>query len=161
MLYSLIRRPKIFKLFGDNINEFIKAHSRAVIATVDVNGQPSTSIIFYVMDKNDELHFITKSQTKKFENLKLNNKAGVTITDTEKPIAVNAEGTVIEVVEQQLRDALMQEIFKLSYSELHDYAPIIKLHKGSFSVLKFVPKTAKMTDFTKPMGEAKEDLKTY
>jgi uncharacterized pyridoxamine 5'-phosphate oxidase family protein len=151
----------MFRLFGDNINEFIKSHSKAVIATVDVSGQPSTSSIFYVMDKNNELHFITKSQTKKFENLKINSKSAITITDKDKPIAVNAVGLVVEITDQAMRDEIMQEVFKLSYSELHDFAPIIKLHKGSFAVLKFIPKEAKMTDFTKPMGEAKEDLKTY
>jgi general stress protein 26 len=152
----------MFNLFGDNtITEFIRAHSRAVIATVDEENQPSTSVIFYALDKHDELHFITKSQTKKFENLKLNNKAALTIVDTDKPIAVNISGVAVEVTEQATRDAIMQEVFKLSYGELHDYAPIIKLHKGSFSVLKFIPKQAKMTDYTQPMGKAKEDLKNY
>lgn len=151
----------MFKLFGNNVTDFVKAHSRAVIATVDTDNQPSSSIIFYVLDKHDELHFITKSQTKKFENLKLNNKAALTIVDTDKPVAVNITGNVVEVTEQAIRDEIMQDIFKLSYGELHDYAPIIKLHKGSFSVLKFIPHQAKMTDFTQPMGKAKEDLKNY
>jgi uncharacterized pyridoxamine 5'-phosphate oxidase family protein len=151
----------MFKIFGDSINDFIKSQARAVIATVDANGQPSTSVIFYVLDKNDELHFITKSQTTKFENLKLNSKSAITIVDAEKPIAVNMTGMVVEVTDQKTRDAMMQDVFQLSYSELHDYAPIIKLHKGSFTVMKFIPKEAKMTDFTKPMGQAKEDLKKY
>jgi uncharacterized pyridoxamine 5'-phosphate oxidase family protein len=151
----------MFKLFGNNISDFVKAHSKAVIATVDVDNQPSTSVIFYVLDKNDELHFVTKSQTKKFENLKENNKAALTVVDDEKPIAVNITGSAIEVTDQTIRDSIMQDVFKLSYSELHDYAPIIKLHKGSFSVLKFIPKQAKMTDYTQPMGKAKEDLKNY
>jgi uncharacterized pyridoxamine 5'-phosphate oxidase family protein len=151
----------MISLFGDTIHDFVKAHARAVIATVDGEGQPSTSVIFYVIDKHNELHFVTKSQTKKYENIKQNNKASITIVDVEKPIAVNMNGVVVEVQDQPKRDALMQEVFRLSYSELHDYAPIIKLHKGSFSVFKFLPKEAKMTDFTKPMGEAKEDLKTY
>jgi len=151
----------MFKLFDDNITTFVKSQSRAVIATSDLSNQPSTSVIFYVLDKNDELHFITKSQTKKSENLKDNNKAALTIVDTDKPIAVNLLGVVVEITDQMVRDSIMQEVFKLSYSELHDYAPIIKLHKGSFSVMKFIPKQAKMTDYTQPMGKAKEDLKNY
>ena len=151
----------MFKLFDDIITTFVKSQSRAVIATSDLSNQPSTSVIFYVLDKNDELHFITKSQTKKSENLKDNNKAALTIVDTDKPIAVNLTGVVVEITDQTTRDSVMQEVFKLSYSELHDYAPIIKLHKGSFSVMKFIPKQAKMTDYTQPMGKAKEDLKDY
>jgi general stress protein 26 len=107
------------------------------------------------------MYFVTKSLTTKSENLKQNNKSAVTIIDDSKPITVSITGVVLEIEEQKKRDEIMQDVFKLSYSELHDYAPIIKLHKGSFEVMKFVPKQAKMTDFTKPMGEAKENLKKY
>ena len=151
----------MFHLFEDNVADFIKSQSKAVIATVDSEDQPSTSVIFYIVDKNDEMFFITKSHTTKFENIKSNHKAALTIVDSKKPIAVNLIGTVTEITEHPQRDEIMQKVFQLSYSELHDFAPIIKLHKGSFSVMNFVPLKAKMTDFTKPMGEAKENLKNY
>lgn len=151
----------MFNIFGNNVSDFIKDHAEAVIATIDGNGQPSTSVIFYVIGDKDEMFFITKTKTAKYENLKLNNKAAITIVDKNKPIAVNSVGTTSEITDVNDKDKIMQEVFKLSYSELHDYAPIIKLHKGSFTVLKFSPTMAKMTDFTKPLGEAKEDLKQY
>lgn len=151
----------MFSIYGNNISNFIKAHSKAVIATCDSVGQPSTSVIFYVIGDKDEMFFITKTKTAKYENLKLNNKASITIVDKDKPIAVNTSGTTTEITDIESRDRIMQEVFKISYGELHDYAPIIKLHKGSFTVLKFNPIMAKMTDFTKPLGEAKEDLKQY
>ena len=151
----------MFSLFDTKIVDFVKSHTKAVIATVDTLNQPSTSMIFYVVDKNNDMYFVTKSMTTKSENLKQNNKSAITIADESKPITVSITGVVLEIEEQKKRDEIMQDVFKLSYSELHDYAPIIKLHKGSFEVMKFVPKQAKMTDFTKPMGEAKEDLKKY
>ncbi len=151
----------MFSIFGNSISDFIKAHSEAVIATIDAEGRPSTSVIFYVIGEKDEMFFITKTKTAKYENLKLNNKAALTIVDKVKPIAVNSIGTTFEITDVADKDKIMQAVFKLSYSELHDYAPIIKLHKGSFTVLKFSPTMAKMTDFTKPLGEAKEDLKQY
>jgi len=148
-------------MFEDNVAEFIKSQSKAVIATVDSESQPSTSVIFYIVDKNDEIFFVTKSHTTKFENIKSNHKAALTIVDSNKPIAVNLIGTATEITEQPNRDEIMQKVFQLSYSELHDFAPIIKLHKGSFSVFKFTPTKAKMTDFTRPIGDAKESLKNY
>lgn len=148
-------------MFDTKVVDFVKSHTKAVIATVDAMNQPSTSMIFYVVDKNNDMYFVTKSMTTKSENLKQNNKSAVTIIDDSKPITVSITGVVLEIAEQKKRDEIMQDVFKLSYSELHDYAPIIKLHKGSFEVMKFVPKQAKMTDFTKPMGEAQENLKKY
>lgn len=151
----------MFSLFDNKVVEFVKSHTKAVIATVDPMLQPSTSMIFYIVDKNNDMYFVTKSLTTKSENLKQNNKSALTIIDDEKPITVSMTGTVQEISDQSKRDDIMQEVFKLSYSVLHDYAPIIKLHKGSFAVMKFIPKQAKMTDFTQPMGKAKEDLKNY
>jgi hypothetical protein len=77
------------------------------------------------------------------------------------PITLSLIGVAVEIIDQKDRDDVMQEVFKLSYSELHDYAPIIKLHKGSFSVMKFIPTQGKLTDYTKPMGQAKENLKNF
>ncbi len=151
----------MFKIFEDKTVDFIKTHSKAVIATVDENSVPSTSTIFYAMNKHGEMHFITKSETVKYQNLKNNGNAALTIVDNEKPVAVNLTGTVREVTDPKLRDDMLQEIFKISYGELHDYAPIIKLHKGSFTVMNFVPSKGKMTDFTDPMGKAKENLKKF
>ena len=64
----------MFNIFEDNVADFIKSQSKAVIATVDSENQPSTSVIFYIVDKNDEMFFITKSHTTKFENIKSNSK---------------------------------------------------------------------------------------
>lgn len=151
----------MFTLFDTKIIDFVASHSKAVIATVDAANQPSTSMIFYIVDKNNDMYFVTKSLTTKSENLKQNNRSALTIIDEEKPITVSMTGTVHEIADQLKHDDIMQNIFKLSYSELHDYAPIIKLHKGSFVVMKFIPKQAKMTDFTLPMGQAKENFKNY
>jgi uncharacterized protein YhbP (UPF0306 family) len=152
----------MFGLFEDKtIIDFLKGHSKAVIATVDSQDQPSTSAIFYIVDKSNSIFFVTKSQTTKSENLKLNSKAALTILDDSMPITLSLIGVAVEIIDQKDRDDVMQEVFKLSYSELHDYAPIIKLHKGSFSVMKFIPTQGKLTDYTKPMGQAKENLKNF
>ena len=133
----------------------------AVIATVDVSGQPNTSTIYYAITKNDDIFFITKSQTAKFENLRLNNKTAMTIADPQKPIALNMMGHAEEIIDPSERDNALQTIFKLSYEHLHDFAPIIKLHKGSFAAFKFIPSDAKFTDFTKTIGNVHEDMKHF
>jgi uncharacterized pyridoxamine 5'-phosphate oxidase family protein len=145
----------------DSVDEFVKRYSTAVLSTVDEKGQPSSSTIFYTMGKNSELWFLTKSDTTKYINLQQNNKAALTIVDPQKPIAINMQGRVVEVSDTGERDSILQAITKLSSDTLHDYAPIIKLHKGSFKAMRFLPEQAKMTDYTKPLGQAGETLKKY
>lgn len=154
-------RSAMFSFGKDEISEFIKSHATAVIATVDANSQPSTSTIFYAVSKHDEIWFLTKSGTTKFQNLEQNNKAALTILDSHQPKAVNISGSVIEVVEGDKRDEIVQTITKISNETLHDYAPIIKLHKGAFRSMRFIPSQAILTDYTKPMGQAGETLKNY
>lgn len=145
----------------DQIDKFIRNHSVAIVATIDASGQPNTSTIFYIIDKKGKIYFISKEQTIKSKNLKTNNKAAMTILDKAKPIAVNVIGFAAEVNDEADRESIQQDIFKLSYEELHDYAPIIKLHKGGFSVFSFQPVKATFTDFTKPIGQTKELSKEY
>jgi hypothetical protein len=85
----------------------------------------------------------------------------LTIMDNDKPVALNITGKVEEVTDTADRDLFLQEISRMAYAELLDYAPIIKLHNGSFTVMNFIPEKAKLTDFTKPMSDVKEELKDY
>ncbi len=151
----------MFSLFGDHITEFLQARNRAVIATVDEEGQPSTSTIFYILTKRHELYFMTKSQTAKYKNIKKNYKVALTVVDNEKPQAVNVNGVAAEMVETSERDEILKQLIKLSYESLHDYAPIIKLHRGGFAVFKIVPHKAVFTDFTPPMGKVVEETKDF
>ncbi len=151
----------MFSLFDGAINHFVKDHAIAIMATVDEGGQPSTSTIFYALTKKDEIHFITKSQTQKSKNLKQNDKAALTIAKLEGPVAVNMIGHAVEVSDTDERDEVMKKIMKISQEQLHDHAPIIKLHKGGFIVFRFVPTQAKMTDFSKHVGEVSESTRQY
>jgi general stress protein 26 len=151
----------MFSLFSESINDFIKKHATAVIATIDEDGQPSTSTIFYVINKKDEIHFVTKSQTTKSNNLNKDSRSAITVVDESKPMAVNMQGLATQVTDVAERDEVMQRILKISHDKLKDFAPIIKLHRGSFMVFKFTPKEASMTDFSKPMGSVKEVKKNY
>lgn len=149
----------IFK--EDSISDFIKEHYIAVLATVDESAQPSSSTIYYILSKKDEIWFLTKSDTTKYQNIQFNRKASMTILDQAKPSAVNLTGYVLEVEDTGEKDEILQAITKLADEKLHDFAPIIKLHKGSFRAMKFVPQKAIMSDYSKPMGQAGETLKNY
>lgn len=149
-------------IFGkDNISDFIKNHNIATIATVDEQGSPSTSTIFYTISKNDEIWFLTKADTTKYINLQKNNSMALTILDSPNPVAVNMTGIAVEETDVSKKDEIIQTITKISSELLNDYAPIIKLHKGAFRAMRFKPLHAKMTDYTKPMGQAGETLKNY
>ncbi len=148
-------------LFNHEIKDFISQHTTAVIATVDSEGQPHTSTIYFSYEEKDKIYFLTKDRTTKSQNLEANNKVAITVLDKNQAIAVNITGTAKAVEDIAKRDSVMQSVLKISHDNQADYAPIVKLHKGGFKVFMLTPTQAKMTDFTKPMGEVKEKLKNF
>jgi general stress protein 26 len=137
------------------VHSFLDSHATAVVASIDQDGQPHTATIYYVF-ADKRLFFVTKQQTIKAKNFNHNKKAALTVTDKDQPIAVDLVGVVDEINDIKIHDAVMQQVISHSYSELQDYAPIIKLHKGSFVVYEFKIEEAKLTDYTHPMGSVSE-----
>lgn len=133
----------------------------AVIATVDDEGQPSTSMIFYIVANNSKIKFLTKSETQKHTNLKNNPKVALTIVGNKKPITLSLEGSAIRITEDEEHHSVLQAIAKLGSEMLGDYAPIIKLHKGKFVAYEFIPSKGKLTDFTNKLANTKEQLQDF
>lgn len=148
-------------LLKDDVKNFISEHSIAVIATVNRDGKPSTSAIYYIVDKHNTIRFLTKTETTKYINLSHIPHAAVTIMDLEKPITVSLEGTVRQITDASEHHEVLQAVTKLGNEKLGDYAPIIKLHKGSFAAFEFLPKHGKMTDFTGSLATTKEQLHDF
>lgn len=130
---------------------FLADHHQAVLATVDPDGAPETSTIYYVYNK-PHLYFITKRDTKKFANLAENNDAALTVVDTAKPIAINLKGHVSELDDESVHDRTLQAIVQHAHDELGDYPPIVKLSAGEFKTMQFTVKNMVYTDYTKPLS---------
>ncbi len=136
------------------MEKFVKENGTAVLATVD-GEQPNTSTIFYVYKKGS-IEFITKTETAKFNNLRKNSLAAITITSVDNQITVNMTGSVVQINNSSEYDEIVKEISKLSYEKLKDLAPIVKLKKGSFAAFKFIPKEGKMMDYSLPSNKITE-----
>ena len=147
--------------FSDPIKDFVKSHVMGVLATVDEQGSPFTSTIFYSVTRGNQIHFITKAQTKKSENLAGNKAAALTVVDLNGPVAVNMTGEAFEVTDINERLEVLREIGIVASQTIHDYAPIVKLQKGSFCVFRFVLNQATMSDFSKKNDSPIESVKEY
>ena len=132
--------------------EFLHDHTRAVIATVDEKGSPYTSVIFYKVQKDGRIRFLTKDMTAKFVNIKNNPKISMTILEPQQSKALSLEGDATIIDDTKLSDESAQEILKLAYSELNDMAPIAKIMQGTFVVIEIEPTRFRYVDFTGAIG---------
>jgi pyridoxine/pyridoxamine 5'-phosphate oxidase len=81
----------------ENILNFFKTRKHAVIATSGENGQPEAALIGFGETDNLEIIFGTYKTSRKYKNLKKNNKATFVIGWDQDNITVQYEGVAREL----------------------------------------------------------------
>lgn len=169
MSRSNIAMPKVASL-GDRqkrIYKFLQSNQTGVLASVDPNGDPHGSVVYYVVSAEDfSVSFITKTGTKKYDNLVHHNRAVLVVFDASTQTVAQVIGAVDEVTE-------LREIFKTArkLSALHravdqdEDMPISKLNAGDYAVLKILPVQIRIAQFARPeargSGELFESIESF
>lgn len=121
----------------------------AVLSTTGDNSAPHASVIHYVVDKDDNFYFITKSDTTKAVNISKNSSVALTVhyTGSLKSLLIKGEAELIK--DREIFDTVYEHITApKEYSEGKKMPPITKIDKGSYIVFKINPKTYSMQDFS-------------
>ncbi len=85
----------------EDVLPFLKKNIHAVISTCGTNGQPEAALIGFGETDNFELIFGTYTTSRKYKNLKENNKVAFVIGWDEDFITVQYEGVAKEVFGQE------------------------------------------------------------
>ena len=117
---------------------FLKSHKTAVVATTSVDGEPQASTIYYVIDDNFDLYFLTGNETKKFKNLEKNNRIAFVIGVGPKPVTIQGSGKAELLKHPYTDDIIMRMSENLGLKESR-YWPFFKLPEGTASVFKIHP----------------------
>lgn len=105
--------------------DFLKQHIFAVVASVTEEHRPSAATVLYHIDDDMNLFFMTRRQTRKFENLKANERVALVVGLGEGPGTVQLEGEA-HLVENG-EDGL-DGFFK----RLEEHAKLKELYYGPF-----------------------------
>jgi general stress protein 26 len=128
----------------------------AVLSTTS-DAKPHAAVIYFVPDEDLNFYFITKSDTKKSQNLEKNNNAALTIVDPHSPKTIQATGTVEELEESEKYKKIMDKIAEENAKGNGFYwpPPLSKLDsKGDLVLYKFQPDWLRYADFTKSTKES-------
>lgn len=134
--------------------EFVKSKQTAVIATISNTGKPSAATIYFLMDEDLNLYFMTKKFARKFENLQFDHEIALVIGIDNEPVTVQIEGGASQIIEekefeQRLRQ-LQEKFFRNEY-----VAPLFQLasDKNELIIYKITPKWIRWLDLR---GEKKD-----
>lgn len=143
----------------DRILGFLRDHQTGVLATASRDGTPHASVIYYFVDSLFNAYFITKKLTTKANNLRLNNRAALSVYDDATQTVAEIHGEVVELrdpmeANQAFRNALRSSL----HTAGNAIPPISKLAAGDYVSYKLVPGEVRMAVFNKRSSEQTDGL---
>ena len=144
-------------------HNFLKNHTVGVLATVDPNGEPHAAAIYYFADEDFTISFITKTQTKKADNLQHNNHAVLVVYEPASQTTVQITGTVSAVTELLEVNDIFRRVLNASLETSQtSVPPIAKLKEGDYIGFRLTPKQIRMAAFRhSESGEYADLFKTF
>lgn len=136
---------------SDGISAFLNQNSVGVLATADSSGKPHAAAVYFTHDKQLNIYFVTKKDTKKSHNLQVNPHAAIAIFDAEAQATVQAEGTVTEVADENQVEWIFNDIQKAAIRTSRNATPpTAQLIAGGYVVYKITAPVLRKATYSPP-----------
>lgn len=123
------------------IKEFLLGNPIAVISTVNNDGAPYATTIYIHIGDDLSVYFLSKSETKKIENIKVNDAVMLVSYDAKSQTNIQVSGRAVEVKDESGSREIFKNIIdatkKASGVEI---PPVSKLLAGPYVVYKIEPR---------------------
>lgn len=133
------------------IYEFLDSNRTGVLATVDPSGEPHATVIYHTVDKDFNVSFLTKSGTKKYDNLVRNNHVVLVVFDAVSQTVGQVIGKAVEIKDGYDINTVAAAVFMTSLKTSEGgLPPIAKLKAGEYAAFEIVPKQIRMASYARP-----------
>jgi general stress protein 26 len=129
--------------------EFLKRHTVGVLATATLDGQPFASPVYYAVQPDFSIYFLTSHHTQKFKNLVLNPRVAFCFGTGPEYTVVNIHGAA-RVTNAQEREEGMKYINELVNAPMTTW-PIVAIHAletGGIALYKITPERISYLNLT-------------
>lgn len=135
----------------EHILNFLKNHKIGVLATVDPNGDPNAAAIYFTVDDSLNISFLTKTGTKKHDNLVRHAHAMLVIYEASSQTTVQIKGIASEITGNKETQQIFADILKVSMGTSEGgVPPISKLRAGEYVAYRIDPKEIRMAVYIRP-----------
>jgi general stress protein 26 len=129
--------------------EFLKQHPVGVIATVDPEGNPHASTIYFGIDDQLNITFTTKRDTNKHLNITEHSQVMLVVNDVANQATLQASGKAVEVSNTQEAIDIFQDTVHAAQKTGEDVVPpIAKISAGPYVAYKISPDNIWMTEYS-------------
>ena len=117
--------------------KFLQEHDLAVLSTVDRTGNVHGAVIYYLVDQNNLIYILTKSDTGKGRNVYAHSQIAMTIHEPATLQTLQIQGTAEIETDQKVKDSVFERMVKpRSFKGETHLPPVTKLQEGSFMVIR-------------------------
>lgn len=141
------------KILQKKARDFLEKNSTAVIATVSKDGTPQAATIFYVIEKEFELYFMTLSSTRKYTNLLSNSKVAFVVGTTDTiAMTVQIEGVAELVTNYKEQARILMQLAEVANRGGVLWPPISKIPGKKYAVFHLSPTWIRCLETLDTMG---------
>lgn len=133
------------------IHTFLTSRPLGVLATADTTGMPHAAAIYFSVDDEFNMFFMTKKDTTKYTNLKQNPRAMVVVYEALSQSTVQFRGVAEEIEDVSMAQAAFRGTLHASLQTSDGgIPPIAKLHAGDYVAYKIKPEYIRMAVYSRP-----------
>ena len=142
--------PTFQNITDEKAAKFLQEHSLAVLSTVDRTGNVHGAAIYYLVDQNNLIYILTKSDTGKGRNVYAHSRVAMTIYEPDSLQTLQIQGTAEVETDQKVKDSVFAHMVKpRTYKDKTYLPPVTKLQEGSFMVIRISASFMSYHDYAK------------
>lgn len=132
------------------VAKFLQRVHTGILSTVDTDGKPWGSAVYFVIDDDFNTYFVTRVGTKKYQNILAHPDIALTVVDSDSQTTVQIAGPVSKLPAHEYKDIVFDKLASLRPKHHENWAPPIeKVHQGDYIALKISPTTLQYSDYSK------------
>lgn len=134
--------------------DFLQKNNIAVVSTVSPEGIPESASVFVHIADNFSFFFLTKTETRKYLNLRQNGYIALVFTNGKEMKTVQITGVVTPLINSKEQIEMLQILSEESH---HRYrfleSPVEQIRDGDLVVVRVDPEWIRYADFDGITGE--------
>lgn len=145
----------------EQIQTFLKNEKQrlGVLSTISATGTPQSAFIYYAFDEDLNIYFITRTESRKYINIKNNPNVAFVVGTETPPQTLQIEGTASVLERPEDFSFLFSDLVKMTV-ERHFVPPITQMtNSGDVFFMKITPTWVRLGNFEiRRNGEMFEEI---
>lgn len=141
------------------IFDFLNNNPVAVASTTNNQGKAHGAVIYFSLNPDFVISFLTKADSYKHHNLLQNKHIALTVFDPHEQITCQIYGKAKLLVKPSIIDQIAKNIFNLKIKNKKiGEPPMSKLHLGSYVAVQVIPDNIKLAVYARPKAANNDEI---